>query len=229
MPIYYLLGVLFDFHLGSRIEVYHNQARPLHVEENMTHVRRRARHRNACIFVRTSRPSTLCRPRRTRSPSPEPQIIEIEPSQSFQRRHPSPPLSSPEPRQHYHSHYYHQAPPPSSSTPAPPQPVDPLGDLTARNAALEADIRELRDRIRVSRTSEERLPRRCDDCGYTMVRCQCEVVRSASLSGDMRRYSSMNGAGSLRFDGRGDINLEVRSPRPEQRRRVRWADRDDWD
>jgi hypothetical protein len=39
----------------------------------------------------------------------------------------------------------------------------------------------------------------------------------------------MNRAGSLRFDGAGDINFEVRSPRPEQKGRVRWADRDDWD
>jgi hypothetical protein len=32
----------------------------------------------------------------------------------------------------------------------------------------------------------------------------------------------------LRFDDAGDINFEVRSPRPEQRGRVRWADEVDW-
>jgi len=89
-------------------------------------------------------------------------------------------------------------------------------------------MRELRDRFRASQTiGQERLARRCEDCGYTMVRCQCEVLRSARRSADRRRYSSMNGAGSLRFDGAGDVNFEVRSPRPEQRGRVRWADEDD--
>jgi hypothetical protein len=90
-------------------------------------------------------------------------------------------------------------------------------------------MRELRNRLSASRTSEERLARRCDDCGYTMFRCQCEVVRSARRSGDRRRYSSMNRAGSLRFDGAGDINFEVRSPRPEKKGRVRWADGGEWD
>jgi hypothetical protein len=229
MPVYYLFGLHLDFRLGPRIEVYRNQARPLHVEEGMTHVRRRARYHNACVFVRTSRPSTFYHPRRTRSPSPEPQFIEIEPSESYQRRYASPPPSSPEPRRHYHSHYYHQVPSPPSPAPAPPPPVDPLSDLTARNAALEAEMRGLRDRLSASRTSEERLVRRCDDCGYTMVRCQCEVVRSARRNEDRRRYSSMNRAGSLRFDGAADINFEVRSPRPERKGRVRWADGDDWD
>jgi hypothetical protein len=89
-------------------------------------------------------------------------------------------------------------------------------------------MRELRDRFRASQIiEEERRARRCEDCGYTMVLCQCEVLRSARRGTDRRRYSSMNGAGSLRFDGAGDINFEVRSPRPEQRGRVRWADEDD--
>jgi hypothetical protein len=89
-------------------------------------------------------------------------------------------------------------------------------------------MRELRDRFRASQTiEEERRARRCENCGYTMVLCQCEVLRSVRRGTDRRRYSSMNGAGSLRFDGAGDINFEVRSPRPEQRGRVRWADEDD--
>jgi hypothetical protein len=90
-------------------------------------------------------------------------------------------------------------------------------------------MRELRDRCRASRIREERLPRRCDDCGYTMVSCQCEVARSTRRSGESRRYSSMNRAESVRFDGARDINFEVRSPRREQKGRVRWADGDDWD
>jgi hypothetical protein len=90
-------------------------------------------------------------------------------------------------------------------------------------------MREMRDRFRTSQTVEGRLPRRCEDCGHTVVRCQCEAVRSARRSADRRRYLSMNGAGSLRFDGAGDINFEVRSPRSEQRGRVRWADEVDWD
>jgi hypothetical protein len=225
MPVYYIFGLHLDLRLGPRIEVYRNQARPLHVEENMTHVRRRAGYRNACIFIRSSRSSNPYRSRRTRSLSPEPQIIEVEPSESFQRRYSSPPPLSSEPRHHYHSHYSHRVPPPPSPGPAASQPVDPLGDLRARNAALEAEVRELRDRFRASRImEEERQARRCEDCGYTIVRCQCEVVRSARRSADRRRHSSVNGAGSLRFDGAGDINFEVRSPRPEQRGRVRWAD-----
>jgi hypothetical protein len=162
----------FSCRLGPRIEVYRNQSRPLHVEDGAIHVRRRPGYRDVSVFVRRRPsyssivvprfPSSSCLRYRSLSPTPEPQIIEIEPSDSYQRRYRSPaPSPEPTPRQHYHSHFHQQVPVPAPApaptpAPAPPPPpprppVNPLGEKvdtpTARNAALEAEIRELRGTV----------------------------------------------------------------------------------
>jgi len=106
--------------------------------------------------------------------------------------------------------------------------VNPLDErvdtLAARNAALEAEMRELRDQFRAARLREELLPSRCGDCGYTAGACRCGVPRSAIRE---RRHSSVNG--NVRFDGPRDVNFEVRAPRWEGRQAVRWRDEMDGD
>jgi hypothetical protein len=101
--------------------------------------------------------------------------------------------------------------------------------LAARNAALEAEMRELREQFRATRAREEiaaRIreemdvrPRRCADCGYgyTAGACRCGVPRSAMRPGwdSGRRYSR-------------ETDFEARSPRP-RRASVRWVDEVDWD
>lgn len=245
----------FSCRLGPRIEVYRNQSRPLHVEDGAIHVRRHPGYRDVSVFVRrrpshsssivVPRCSSAYRPRyRSPSPTPEPRIIEIEPSDSYQRRYRSPaPSPEPTPRQHYHSHFHQQVPVPAPApapTPAPappppppPPPVNPLGEkvetLAARNAALEAEMRELREQFRAARIREETTarvreememrPRRWRECDCGHARgdgCRCDWGRSARRE---RRYSS-------------DVDFEVRPPRWEGRPRrgsVRWVDEVDWD
>lgn len=101
--------------------------------------------------------------------------------------------------------------------------------LMARNAALEADMRELREQLRAVRISEEtaarireememrprrRAERGCGcGCGYAGDDggCRCDGGRSARRE---RRYSS-------------DLDVEVGAPRWDRRPRrggVRWVD-----
>ena len=123
--------------------------------------------------------------------------------------------------------------------------MDPLAErvdgLTTRNGALEAEVRELRNQFRAQRIRDEVLPRRCPDCGYTAIRCQCEELRRVMRRGDDGRrrrsltgygygYRSGDGDGDMRFDGARDISFEVRAPRPGRGRGVRWVDEvDEWD
>lgn len=104
--------------------------------------------------------------------------------------------------------------------------------LAARNAALEAEMRELREQFRAVRLREEiaarvreeveARPRRGSgcECGYTGAACRC---------GTGRLRSAMRGTG----EGRGywrELDFESRPPRPRRGSgSVRWVDEVDWD
>lgn len=183
------------------IEISTGRRRSTYLEEGYTYVTRR---RSRCPLLQ----------RRPRSP----QIVVAELDEHYERRYRSP-SPEPRPRQHYHSHdhYHHQAPWQTPAARAMPTPDPPR----CRSAALEAEIRELRNSYLAAQSPQPSLPRRCDYCGCTPLGCQCETRPRTAMRpeyGTTRRY----GTGNISFDAGRDVNIEMRSPR-----RVRFADDDD--
>ena len=209
--------------LLPKLEIYSSRSpSSSRIEDSYTYIKRRpsSSSRQRSITLRCKSPLHV---REARIVETEPDWEAVEPIYEYReprtrRRRPSSPAQE---RCHHHC----QARPPSPSPPSPPAP-DPVKEkldaMAAHNAALVAEIKDLKARMQAEeavRRPQSSVPRCTNEWSCKCGRCGPQAGLRREVEPRRGDYDGYGNGSRFYFDRARNVNVEVRRPR--------WADEED--